>query len=112
MDSKGTSDTATCTIVVVGTVRCGDYTTYTQGGWGAPPSCNNPGGLLANNFSRVYAGGSVSIGGTYKLKFTSASAIQNFLPAGGNAGVLTGNATNSGQFCGGRARRTSAGLAA
>jgi hypothetical protein len=94
VDSKGTSDTATCTIVVVGTVRCGDYTTYTQGGWGAPPNCNNPGGLLANNFSRVYPGGSVVIGGTYKLTFTSALAIQNFLPQGSTAAVLTGNATN------------------
>jgi hypothetical protein len=94
VDSKGTSDTASCTIVVVGTVRCGDFTTYTQGGWGAPPQTNNPGGLLANNFGRVYPGGSVAIGGNYELTFTSALTIQNFLPQGGTPAVLTGSATN------------------
>jgi hypothetical protein len=68
--------------------------TFTQGGWGAPPNGSNPGALLSTNFTKVYYGGYVTIGGTYKLTFTSASAIMNFLPQGGTAGKLTSNATN------------------
>jgi Putative Ig domain len=70
------------------------YKTFTQGGWGATPSGSNPGALLSAKFSTVYPGGSVAIGGTYKLTFTSASAIANFLPQGSTAGKLTSNATN------------------
>jgi Bacterial Ig domain/SdrD B-like domain len=71
------------------------YTTYTPGGWGAKPSGNNPGMLLRNNFSTVYPGGFVTIGsGAKVLKFTSAAAIETFLPLGGNPGVLSGSATN------------------
>jgi hypothetical protein len=93
-DANGTTDTATCTIIVKGSVKCGDFVTYTQGGWGASPAGNNPGSLLANNFKKVYTGGSVSIGGSYKLTFTSASAIAAFLPQGSTAGTLNGSATN------------------
>jgi hypothetical protein len=72
----------------------GPYTTYTQGGWGATPHGCNPGALLTKKFSTVYPGGYVAIGGNYYLKFTSASAIINFLPQGGTAGKLTSSATN------------------
>ena len=73
----------------------GDYTTYTQGGWGAPPHGNNPGKLLADNFATVYPSG-VVIGRNpnFKLTFTSASAVEAFLPQGGTPGVLTGSATD------------------
>ena len=71
------------------------YVTYTQGGWGAPPNGHNPGSLLKDKFSYVYPGGYVKIGTSAKyLKFTSAYAIQNFLPAGGTANKLTSSATN------------------
>jgi hypothetical protein len=70
------------------------FTTYTQGGWGASPSGNNPGALLTSKFTTVYPTGSVGIGGTKRLTFTSASAIVIFLPQGGTPGVLTANATN------------------
>ena len=71
------------------------YKTYTQGGWGSDPNGNNPGSLLKYKFSYVYSGGYVKIGTSYKyLKFTSAYAIQNFLPAGGTPNKLTGYATN------------------
>ena len=36
----------------------------------------------------------MAIGGTYKLTFTSASAIANFLPQGTTAGKLLSSATN------------------
>ena len=93
-DANGTSDTATCTIVVSQTMSAGSFTTYTQGGWGASPNGNNPGALLAKKFSSVYSGGSVSIGGSHKLTFTTALSIQNFLPQGGWPGMLTTSATN------------------
>jgi hypothetical protein len=70
------------------------FTTYTQGGWGSSPSGNNPGALLKAKFATLYPGGSVQIGGYKRLTFTSAYAIEKFLPQGGSAGVLTSNATN------------------
>jgi hypothetical protein len=94
VDSKGAYATKTCSIAVAGGIAVGQFTTYTQGGWGAPPNGNNPGVLLSAKFSTVYSSGSVSIGGTYKLKFTSALSITNFLPQGSTPGKLTGNATN------------------
>ena len=72
----------------------GSFTTYTQGGWGASPSGSNPAALLAAKFSTVYPGGSVAVGGGKLITFTSASAIQAFLPQGGSPGVLTATATN------------------
>jgi len=95
VDADGQTDTVTCTLLVKGTIACGTYTTYTQGGWGANPSGNNPGTLLANNWTKVYGSAGVTIGGSYTLKFTSASGIANFLPQGGTAGVLTSSATNA-----------------
>jgi len=71
----------------------GGFTTYTQGGWGASPSGNNPGQILKNNFSRVFSCG-VKVGGRYTLNFTSSTAVANFLPAGGTANKLTCSYTN------------------
>ena len=77
------------------TFAYGNYCTFTQGGWGATPHGNNPAMILANNFSTVYPSG-VVIGDTalYTMTFTSALAIQNYLPAGGKAGALTGSLTD------------------
>jgi hypothetical protein len=69
------------------------FRTQTQGGWGAPPNGNNPGALLAANFATVFPAG-ITIGGAKTLKFTSASAVEAFLPAGGKAGFLTASAVN------------------
>jgi hypothetical protein len=69
------------------------YVTYTQGGWGSPPNGNNPGSLLKNKFSYVL-GSYVTIGGTKYLKFTSAYAIERFLPQGGTPNKLLANATD------------------
>lgn len=70
------------------------YTTYSQGGWGSKPSGGNPGAFLAANFSTVYPAGQVQIGGTFKLTFTSASAIEKFLPGGGTSKPLTASDLN------------------
>ncbi|MBZ5586435.1 MAG: putative Ig domain-containing protein, partial [Acidobacteriia bacterium] len=83
-----------CTIVVSGGIVTGQFTTYTQGGWGAPAKGKNVGALLTSKFLAVYPGASVSIGGAYKLTFKSALAITNFLPQGATPGQLTANATN------------------
>jgi hypothetical protein len=42
----------------------------------------------------MYGTAGVSIGGTKYMKFTSANAIMNYLPAGGTAAVLKNNYTN------------------
>ena len=73
------------------------YCGYTQGGWGAPPNGYNVGVLLKNNFAAVYPSG-VEVGtpgaGGFSMKFTSAKAIENYLPAGGTPGALTADASN------------------
>lgn len=71
----------------------GDFTTYTQGGWGTTPKGNNPGQVLKSNFSRVFPSG-VKVGGKYTLTFTSSTAVADFLPQGGTASKLTSSATN------------------
>lgn len=74
---------------------CGLLRTQTQGGWGAKPSGNNPGTYLHANFAAAFPSGlQVGCNSGYTVKFTNAQAITNFLPAGGEAAVLTANATN------------------
>jgi len=74
---------------------CGQLRTQTQGGWGAPAHGNNPGASLHANFAAAFPGGLI-VGCTsgHWVKYTSADAITEFLPAGGTPGVLTANATN------------------
>ncbi|MDE3142909.1 MAG: hypothetical protein KGL19_02060, partial [Bacteroidota bacterium] len=84
---------------IAGNAQCGSVcsglTTYTQGGWGSAPHGDNPGTILSNNFAAVYPSG-VTIGcnGGYTFRFTSASAIDNFLPQGGTPGSIHSSATN------------------
>ena len=68
----------------------------TQGGWGAPAHGGNIGALLANNFATVYGSSGVLIGSStgFSLKFTSATAVHNYLPAGGTPNALTASAVN------------------
>jgi hypothetical protein len=83
----------TLTVRTADTCTATGYTTYSQGGWGAKPQGSNPGAFLAANFASVYPNG-LTIGGTKTLKFTSANAIEKYLPAGGSASVLTSSAVN------------------
>ncbi len=69
------------------------YGTYTQGGWGGP-STSTPGALRDAKFANVFPSG-MTIGGTKTAKFTSATAIKNFLPAGGTAAAFTTNYTDA-----------------
>lgn len=77
-------------------IKPGDFTGFTQGGWGARPNGNNPGTVLANNFAAVYPNGvEIGVGGAgFSMKFTSAVAIQNYLPAGGTPNRLTADLVN------------------
>jgi hypothetical protein len=81
------------------------FVTYTTGGWGAPPGGNNAGQLLADHFVQLY-GTNLTIGGTpYYVKYTSAHAIEIYLPDGGTAKMLTQSYTNpttttAGKFAG------------
>ena len=89
VDSTGGSSTATCTILI-----SKPYTTCSQYGWGSKPDGKNPGTWLQQDYSRVYAGGSVSIGSSSKLTFTDASAVSRFMWNMGPVKTLTANAIN------------------
>jgi len=67
---------------------CGPHKTFTQGGWGAVPSGNNPGVYLHANFDGAYPSG-LTIGcGENTLSFYSAQSITDFLPEGGTPSSL------------------------
>lgn len=70
-------------------------TTYSQGGWHAPAHGNNAGVLRDAHFLDVFPAGLV-VGDPnhFTMTFTSAQAVANFLPAGGNSQILNQNLTN------------------
>ena len=68
------------------------YITFTQGGWGSP-SNSTPGKIRDLYFNSVFPSG-MTVGSNYKITFTSATAIKNYLPDGGTPSVLTQNYTN------------------
>lgn len=89
---------------VVPTLCCGDFLTYTQGGWGAVPNGNNPGTYLHANFAAAFPGGlqigsqspgaaadSNTSAGNQSALFTSAQALTDWLPHGGPSGPLGGD---------------------
>jgi hypothetical protein len=80
----------------------GDFCAYTQGAYGQTnPHTGEPNGapalLLWDNFSTVFPTG-IEVGipgaGGYSMKFTSATAVAAYLPAGGTAGALDGDLVN------------------
>jgi hypothetical protein len=75
---------------------CGQLRTQTPGGWGAPPNGNNPGAYLHANFADAFPNG-VAVGcypNDFYVNLTSAQAITDLLPTGGEPAVLTKNYTN------------------
>ena len=109
-------DLTTCSTLVIGPHSCtpgavgcgwedGDMITYTQDVWGDPTTA--AGILLQDHFDAVYfsAGGVLQVGGPITMTFSSASAVQDYQPAGGTPGPLTANlldptSSASGQFGG------------
>ena len=93
-----------CPVCTPGAPGCGwsdgDVTTYTQAAWGSAVSASPAPALLAANYNSVYASTSgvleVGIHGTggFSLLFTSATAIDDFLPAAGTNGILTSDLAN------------------
>lgn len=73
----------------------GQFRTQTQGGWGQGASGDNPGTYRDANFAAAFPSGLV-IGdsGGHTATFTTAAAIEAFLPAGGTPGTLGADYTN------------------
>ncbi len=69
------------------------FRTQTQGGWGSPNN-SGPGRIRELYFSTVFPNGLTIGSGSNTAKFTTSTAIKDFLPAGGTAGTLTGNQIN------------------
>lgn len=73
----------------------GLFRTQGQGGWGARPQGHNPGTYLVANFDEVFpAGLTVGTADGNQVLFTSGAAILDFLPQGGTAAPLTGDAVD------------------
>ncbi len=108
-DDNGCKDTCFVALTVE---PCGGYCTYTMGGWGSgcPESqadrmdSTQPGCIRDHFFTDVFGTAGVTIGDPagvgagsptlFALHFTSAAAVEAFLPSGSKACVLTADATN------------------
>jgi hypothetical protein len=73
---------------------CGPLITYTMCEWGASLCGSNPAAFLSKNFAVVYPAG-LTVGGGFTLKFTSAKAIENFLPCSFPSGTTARALTQS-----------------
>ncbi|HEY0680386.1 MAG TPA: hypothetical protein VGD17_19020 [Chitinophagaceae bacterium] len=74
--------------------ECGQLRTQTPGGWGAEPNGNNPGTYLHANFDASFTDLKVGCAAGFEVTLTSAQAITNLLPTGGQAAVLTADVTD------------------
>jgi len=71
------------------------FITYTEDKWSAPATGNNVGNLRNNYFNNVFSSNMVVGDPThYTITFTSAAAIENFLPTTGINQQLSQNLTN------------------
>lgn len=78
---------------------CGQLRTQTPGGWGAPANGNNSGTYLHQHFASAFPSGlTVGVTPSKYVRFTTAQAITDYLPAGGQAKALTQNYTNPTTF--------------
>ncbi len=82
---------ASASVTVTG---CEKVCTATQGGWGQGANGRNIGWMRNTFWSTVYPSGFVTVGTGNHMTFTSAAAIENYLPAGSTPGVLPQNYTN------------------
>ena len=74
---------------------CGQLRTQTPGGWGAEPEGDNPGPYLHANFATVFPTGlTVGCAGGKTVKVTTAQAITDLLPTGGQPAVLAASSVN------------------
>jgi hypothetical protein len=97
-DNRGCMDTVWAGFIGCRPGDCGPHKTFTQGGWGAVPSGNNPGVYLHANFDAAYPSG-LTIGcGDNTLSFNSAQEITDFLPEGSTASALPNLTVLTGQL--------------
>jgi hypothetical protein len=75
--------------------NCGQFTTFSKGGWGTVANGDNPGAYRDANFDSAFPSG-LTIGcATGSFTFTTSAAIEAFIPSGGGASVLpAGNLVN------------------
>jgi hypothetical protein len=71
--------------------NCGQYTTFSKGGWGMVANGNNTGAYHDANFDIAFPSG-LTIGCDIgSFTFTTSAAIEAFIPSGGGAAVLPAN---------------------
>jgi hypothetical protein len=68
------------------------FVTYTQVGWGST-SNSTPGKIRDQYFSNVFPN-CLKIGSLFTLKLTTAKAVDDFLPQGGQSGIFSQNCVN------------------
>ena len=95
-----TGSPAICTMLITcgqggggGGIDPGDYCTQTQGGWGSACRGQNTGCLRDRNWDTVFPNDLV-VGGGFTMTFTSAAAVEAYLPAGSTPDVLTQDHVN------------------
>ena len=70
----------------------GDFISYDQDAWGAPPAPGSASQILVDHFMGYYGGGlelGMSGSSGYSMIFTSAAAVLNYLPSSGSPASLT-----------------------
>ncbi|MEY3398429.1 MAG: hypothetical protein RL220_1023 [Bacteroidota bacterium] len=72
--------------------------TQTPGGWGAPAKGNNPGAYRDANFAEAFPNGIVLGCGNNTVTFTTAYAVEVFLPCGGPSNTISGSYMNPSCF--------------
>lgn len=73
----------------------GQFTTFTQGGYGTNCNGNNPGCYRDAHFDAAFPDGlAIGCASGFKLTFTSSAAVRDYLPAGGGPAVLSSSATD------------------
>lgn len=73
----------------------GQFTTFSQGGYGTACHGGNPGCYRDAHFAAAFPNGVViGCAGGFTLTYTSSAAVQNYLPGGGGPAVLTSSAVN------------------
>jgi hypothetical protein len=73
----------------------GQYTTFSQGGYGTNCAGNNPGCYRDANFDAAFPDGlMIGCASGFSLTFTSSAAVASYLPAGGGPAVLSSSAVD------------------
>jgi len=78
---------------------CTGFRTQTPGGWGSPAEGDNAGVYRDANFATAFPDGLV-VGGDFTLTLTSALAVEEFMPPGGDPQALTKNEVDPGSLTG------------